>query len=214
MKHRQVAALAAVLLLAELASAANWPRILPFEHLYNFGRPQDMYLNLPIRAANGKLAYILSCASPENPHAPAGNAAHRRQFECRLSLPDARTAADSQLLTGDSGSDREWTNRAGFSWNQVTGECARYPDYGIQRIFRLRNMRLIITLSSVRLLPNAEGNKEYKYQIHSMTVRVQGFYDPSALSPVAMPSKYQEPEPVKAGDFGGPLVCKAPVLKH
>ncbi len=89
MSHRLMLVLAACLSVAELAPAASWPRIQPFDRIYNFPRPQDMYLSLPILAVNGRPAYILECASPENPRARAESFHPTHEFECRLSLPGA-----------------------------------------------------------------------------------------------------------------------------
>ena len=60
MSQKLMVVLAACLLVAGMAHAESWPRIQPFDRLYNFGRPQDMYLSLPILAVNGKSAYTFA----------------------------------------------------------------------------------------------------------------------------------------------------------
>jgi hypothetical protein len=197
--------LAACFLMAELAYAASWPRILPFDRNYNFPRPQDMYLSLPIQAVNGKPIYILECASPENARARAEGFRASYEFECRLSLPGATRAPDNQLLTnGKAGA----ANQAGFNWNQLIGDCYRYPDYGGERILRLRNMRLLITATNVLFSPG-QSSKRF---IQGLTLRVQGSYDPTALGEFAAPSHYEEPKPQTPDQPAGLLNCRKPVV--
>lgn len=206
MSRRMMIVLAACFLMAELAYAASWPRILPFDRNYNFPRPQDMYLNLPIQTVNGKAVYILECASPENARARAEGFHATYELECRLSLPGATLAADNQLLTDSKAGT---VNQAGFNWNQLIGDCYRYPDYGGQRILRLRNMRLIITATNVLFSPIQSS----KRSIQGLTLRVQGFYDPTALGEFAAPSHYEEPKPLAPDQPAGLLNCRKPVVK-
>jgi hypothetical protein len=192
----------------EPAHTASWPRIQPFERSYNFPRPQDMSLSLPILAVNGRPAYILECASPENARARAEDFHPTREFECRLSLPGATRAADSQLLA--EGPGKASLPTTGFNWNQLSGDCYRYPDYGGQRVFRLRDMRLILTVSNVLFSPSSPAGKRY---IQGLTLQVKGFYDPTALSEFPAPSHYDEPKPLAPDQPAGPLDCKTPALK-
>lgn len=204
--------LASCLLAAELAYAASWPRIQPFDQHYNFPRPQDMYLSLPVLAANGRPVYTLECASPESARARAAGFHPAREFECRLSLRGATRAPDDQLLT--DGHSKDSLPTAGFTWNQLAGDCYRYPDYGGQRVFRLRNMRLVITVSNVLFTPELGSGQIHKRSIQGLTVQLQGFYDPAALSEFPAPSRYEQPKPLVASQPGGLLDCKRPVLKH
>jgi hypothetical protein len=204
--------LAACFLVAELAAAESWPRIQPLDHNYNFGRPQDMYLSLPILAVTGKPAYILECASPENARARAESFHYSREFECRLALPGATQAPDTQLLT-DGSSKAGSLSQSGFNWNQLNGDCYRYPDYGGQRVFHLRNLRLLITVSDVRLTPEVRTAQVHNRSLQGLTVHVQASYDPAALSEFPVPSRYQEPKPLLPDQPAGQLDCKKPLLK-
>jgi hypothetical protein len=211
MLRRLMIVLASCFLVAELAYAASWPRIQPFDQHYNFPRPQDMYLSLPVLAVTGRPAYILECASPENARARAQGFRPTREFECRLSLPGATRAPDDQLLTDGSGKAALPT--AGFTWNQLNGDCYRYPDYGGQRIFRLRNMRLVITVSNVLFGSEVRSGQAGKRFIQGLTIHVEGFYDPTALNEFPVPSRYVEPKPLVPDQPAGLLDCKRPVLK-
>jgi hypothetical protein len=212
MSQRLMVVLAACFLVAEVAHAASWPHILQFDREYNFARPQDMYLSLPILAVSGKPAYILECASPESPRARTESFHYTREFECRLALPGATGAPDTQLLTGGA-AKTGLLSQTGFNWNQLNGDCYRYPDYGGQRIFRLRDMRLVITVSNVRFTPEVRTARAYKRSIQGLTLRVQGFYDPGALNEFPAPSRYQEPKPLLPDQPTGQLDCMRPVLK-
>jgi hypothetical protein len=195
-------------------AAGNWPRIQPFDRVYNFGRPQDMYLHLPVLAVTGKPAYVIECASPESERARAAGFRASRQFECRLSLPEATSAAEMQLLAESSRAVPEAANRSVFTWNQLEGDCYRYPDYGGQRVFRLRNLRLIVTLSDVRLGPETRiGNRLYKHSLQGFTIRLQGFFDPATTTEFSVPSPYEPPKALAPNPAMGLADCRAPVRK-
>ena len=213
MSHIMIVVLAVCFLVAEPVLAESWPRIQPVDHSYSFARPQDMYLSLSILTVTGKPAYILECASPENARARAEGFHYTHEFECRLALPGATQAHDSQLLTDGSGKAGS-QNQAGFDWNQLNGDCYRHPDYGAQRTFHLRNIRLIITVSNVRFTPEVHVGQVHKRSIQALTVRVQGFYDPAALREFAAPSRYEEPKPLLPDQPAGLLDCIKPVLRR
>ena len=195
------------------APAANWPRIQPFDRTYSFGRPQDMYARLPVLAMTGKPAYFLECASWESERARAAGFRTSHEFECRLSLPDAKSAAELQLLVSHAAGDS--AGRVDFTWNQLTGDCLRYPDYGGQRIFRLRNLRMTVAVSDVRLGPETRiGNRLYKHSLQGFVLHLQGFYDPAATTEFAAPSRYEPPKALAANPASGLLDCKVPALKH
>ena len=212
MLRRLVIVLACCVLLAGLAHAASWPRIEPFDRSYNFPQPKFMYLSLPILAVSGRPAYILECASPENARARAEGFHFTREFECRLSIPGATRPPDNQLLVESSGKAGS-TSTAGFNWNQLNGDCYRYPEFGAQRIFRLRNMRLVITVSNIIFTPEVHQAQTHKRSIQGLTVHVAGFYDPTALSEFPAPSRYEPPKPLVPDQPAGLLDCRKPVLK-
>jgi hypothetical protein len=191
------------------SESRNWPRIQPFDRTYSFGRPVDMYLHLPLLAVTGKPAYVLECASPESERARAAGFHASQEFECRLSLPGAKTPAEAQLLARPA----EAAPRNAFTWNQLNGDCFRYPDYGAQRIFQLRNLRLVLILSNVRFGPETRiGNRVYKHSLQGFSLRLQGFFDPIATSEFPVPSRYEPPKTL-ASDATGQLDCKVPVLR-
>ena len=195
------------------APAANWPRIQPFDRTYSFGRPQAMYVRLPVLAMTGKPAYFLECASPESDRARSAGFRTSHEFECRLSLPDAKSAAAMQLLAPQP--VPEPAGRAEFTWNQLNGDCLRYPDFGGQRIFHLRNLRLTVTVSDVRFGPETRiGNRLYKHSLQGFVLHLQGFYDPAATTEFAAPSRYEPPKALAADPASGLLDCKVPALKH
>jgi hypothetical protein len=197
-----------------VAESRSWPRIQPFDRIYNFGRPQDMYLRWPVLGATGKPIYFIECASPESEPAPAAGFRARGQFECRLSLPQAASAAEMQLLAEPGHPAPEAAGRAEFTWNQLNGDCYRYPDYGGQRIFHLRNIRLIITVSNVRLGAETRiDGRAYQHSLQGLTIRLQGFFDPAAATEFAAASHYQPPKALAPDPAMGLLDCKVPALK-
>ena len=172
-----------------------------------------MYVRLPVLAMTGKPAYFLECASSESERARAAGFRTSHEFECRLSLPDAKSAADLQLLAPQP--VPEPSGRAEFTWNQLNGDCLRYPDYGGQRIFRLRALRLSVTVSDVRFGPETRiGSRLYQHSLQGFVLHLQGFYDPAATTEFAAPSRYEPPKALAADPASGLLDCKVPALKR
>jgi hypothetical protein len=189
------------------AAAAEWPHIRPFDRSYSFGRPQDMYLRLPLFSATGKQAYVLQCASPEGASTHSAEFHPVHQFECRLS-PEG---SDGQLLARPSKAGPE-SDRSGFTWNQLNVNCYRHPEYGGERTFLLRNLRLIITISNVRLGPESRvGGRSYPHALQSFSVRLQGFYDPAAAGEFPVAGRYDPPRPLAPAEPAGLLDCRNPV---
>jgi hypothetical protein len=173
-----------------------------------------MYLRFMVQGATGKPVYVMECASPESERAHAAGLHVNQQFECRLSLPEAASGAETQLLAESPHGGAESAARSAFTWNQLTGDCFRYKDYGGERVFHLRNIRLIVTLSNVRLGPETRiGNRRYEHSIQSFTIRLQGFFDPTAKTEFAAPSHYEPPKPLSSDPGMGLLDCKVPALR-
>ena len=55
----------------------------------------------------------------------------------------------STLLTDNPHQSRDWESRGRFLADELFGSCARYPEYGAVRHFRLRGMRITLSLADI-----------------------------------------------------------------
>jgi len=113
------------------------------------------------------------------------------EFECSSTEPIMRWGISCGLfpagrdvnLLADSSDPFSRIDRATIFPEQIDGVCADYPDWGAERVFRLRGFRLIVRLNKPQFTPSdwdwyGKGMKQVE-----MSVEVQT--DKSATSPVA-----------------------------
>jgi len=97
-------------------------------------------------------------------------------FECRLSsIPNRDTY--STLFTEDAHQSRDWESRGRFFAASIRGACARIPEFGTHRTFRLRGMR--VGLQIVDPVFDKAGG------LASLKLAVTVTRDPHAQRPVA-----------------------------
>lgn len=174
---------AALLAAAGPLAAGGWPRMAAWEATVAVPDADHPAVRLDIPDAAGRTAYVLSCGNfdSEDPDFD-----YSGDFECRLmsALPDARY---STLLTDNPAQTRDWESRGRFFVEDLVGACARYPDFGAQRGFRLRDMELQLDVQQVRTRQVAGKTRLAALVLH---VRVA---PASVPSPIALPSAYLEP---------------------
>jgi hypothetical protein len=178
--------LAPVLICVVPATAVDeWPPIAPTSASVFFASGQDANFALQIKsAANGSTLYVLECHTFtfEDP-----DFNYSGDFECRLRTV-AGDAGPLGTLLADRKSEREWDTRGRFLREEVEGDCARYPDYGVQRRFRLRGMSLTIALSDLTLAPrkaSPHGSERVAPAFRSFRMTVEVNRDDAATSDIA-----------------------------
>ncbi len=131
-------------------------------------------------------------------------------FECRLFVPRARDWRSGWNLLSDVPEHkriedyRDWDHRGRFLALQLTPSCLKYPDYGATRVFKLRGMRLVLSLDTFVLdvaeLTARATNRRPRPAIKSFTLAVRVTPDSSATSRYARRVRYEEPSCVRRSD--------------
>ncbi len=188
-------------------SSTKWPSIYPIapgEVIFHFSYPFESRRGTTVRTVDEKVSYLLECSL-----GPYGSLEYNYSldFECRLSTqqPDKITYKynnefpaipyDNLLSTGPH-SKGEWNNRGNFSWGELQPTCARYPEYGRIRHFKLRGIDLTLEIKDVKFGPRLKNDPLLTYRkntITELTLEVTARQDLSALSPTAEPTKYLAP---------------------
>jgi len=154
---------------------------------------QDKEFDLPILDVSGNLAYVFRCS-------------YRGRFGIRCGL--FRKNEDINLL-GDSVDPYSGLPRSLLIAEQFYGKCASYPEWGSERTFELRHMRITLSLSRPEFTSGAEYPYRYSEAITNGSLAVRVNPDNSADSPVATPPRYAYwgyiPLPL-------PKACERPVL--
>jgi hypothetical protein len=131
--------------------------------------------DLPIRDVSGRIAYRVECSSV----VPIV----RYGISCGL----FETGNENNLLA-DSRDAYSLINRADIYPEQLEGKCADYPDWGAERLFRLRGFRLIVRMIDPVFISSPEDWGGKGLQRVEMTVEIER--DETASSPVATAPKY------------------------
>jgi hypothetical protein len=190
------------------ADAASWPTIQPFDQSFTFKSPQEMYLRLPIKDVMGKDAYIVECASPLASDERVRGFPYSHDFECRVALPDAKSLPDTQLLALDANIVKEWQSRGGFWWSELMPACQDYPFWGTTRVFRLRHMRITITLSDIDMVPAVKKtDADPYYRLRGLKVSLHGEVDNKANRVFGGYTRYAEPYLMNENEPRGYLNC-------
>jgi hypothetical protein len=99
-----------------------------------------------------------------------------------------------------------------FLAQQLVGDCLNYPGYGAERTFRLRGMRLTLTILDFDL----EKPKHMRSGplIHSFRFKVSVLPDANAIGDYAEPVTFDEPCCKQSkDDLCHSLDCKAPRMR-
>ncbi|MGO8987888.1 MAG: hypothetical protein ACLQGU_22820 [bacterium] len=188
-------------------SPTPWPNIQaipPGEVIFHFSYPFETHADYAIFTTDKNVVYILDCQL--GPYT-SWEYIYSWDFECRLSTekPDTVTHKYNDefpaipydtLLSTDRERSGVWEGRGQFFWGELQPNCAQYPEYGRIRHFRLRGMELTLEVKNVKFGPRCKDDPFLTYRketIIRLDLEVTARQDPSALSPVAEPSKYLNP---------------------
>lgn len=151
----------------------SYPKIRPVERTFEVQSVEKADVVLNIDSEQREPLYTLQCHSAGYVGDPGFD--YSGDFECRLSaLYQPNTY--STLLTEDPDQSRDWESRARFFASDLKGQCAKIPQFGSMRSFRLRGMNLTLQIAR----PNFTDNKLKSLEL-VVTVRP----DETARTPIA-----------------------------
>jgi hypothetical protein len=120
-------------------------------------------------------------------------------LHCRfVSLYSSDSDDVSSLLVEDLPQTADWEGRARFLLNHVVGKCAAIPDWGAERSFLLRRMRILLGVHNVELSGSLQYPGELGGTIRYPEIESYKFIynitpDDNAISPIARKSETSEP---------------------
>jgi len=169
--------------------AQSYPVVRPLQRTFMVPDVSKANVSLDIDSVRGAPLYHLQCH-------PAGYTGdpdfdYSGDFECRLSLI-GQPNTYSTLLTEDAHQSRDWESRGRFFAADLRGACARIPEFGATRSFKLRGMNLTLRITDQKFTESG------KLTSLGLTVRVRP--NPRAQRPIA--------EVVPLPKTGVPAECK------
>jgi hypothetical protein len=125
-----------------------WPTLTPTSRTF----PVDLYaeritIDQPLTDRAGRVVYHFACRGGTERYLDALPGNWVGPLMCTLAEGDL--ASDESLLSEDD--SPAWFSRGQFRAAQLSGACARYPEYGLLRTFRLRGFRLTLEARDVLL---------------------------------------------------------------
>lgn len=177
---------------------SNWPTIRPLSWSGNIDLLGAPTL-ISIQSVDGVILYRLYCSSrlaPPEPEWLTQGDNYGGDFDCLLSDSSPGTpAARATLLNYDPHDLSPYhSNLASFSWSELLGNCWNNPEWGADRTFYLRGMKLRIHVVAVKVEFYKDAKQEKTYPIiRSVTAKISAEPDKNANTELARPPAQSEP---------------------
>jgi hypothetical protein len=116
---------------------------------------QKVEIDFPLSDNAGKVQYLFWCRGGSDQYLATQTVGEDflvGPFSCGLKTGDKNSGRN---LLGEDDSPL-WHTRAQYRYDQLTGKCGDYPEFGRVRTFRLRGFRLTLTASDVKVKPPSE----------------------------------------------------------
>lgn len=169
----------------------SWSTIKPISGETIFTDPTIAILRVDITDNHQKPLYTLACQSgdlDDNDFNFSG------LFQCRLvSLYSKENV--SSLLIENVPQTADWEGRSRFLLNHVIGQCAAIPDWGSERTFLLRRMRIILGVHDLELTGNQQHPKVKSFKFTYKIVP-----DDTVISAIVHKSQISEPRWFASGN--------------
>jgi len=187
------------------ADIRPWPTVRSVQHVFSVPDVQKMNVSLLIRSRTGAPLYRLRCAHPGYADDYSGD------FECRLdTVESGDVRVEGTLLIEDTSQLKAWPSRGRFFTADLIGACARIPEFGATRDFRLRGIKLTLQVLDPVVNTASEGwggPGDPKLKALKLKVTVQP--DPSADRSIAAIVPFPKQAPPQCGIKEGAWVVGA-----
>ena len=193
---------AALIFASQATAAAAWEPMAESSATVRIEPKSDrISIELPLVDRLGRQRYVLWCEGGSEKYldrlSDTTGINYVAPLMCVLNEGNKRSEA-SLLAEDDVG---PWHTRGQFAWEQLTGECGRYPEYGRVRHFRLRGFVLTLEAADPVLV---DGH------LSAFDLRISVKNDPTATSSMAARAAYLPPagdcSVVRAGNE--PRMCR------
>ncbi len=188
-----------------------WPAVRPLQGSHHFIDHRDMKAKFQIEGIDGTPLYLLECYINAYDYAHGQrNFDYGGDFECRLTslYPEEWHKQYRTLLTDNKHAIRDWDSRGVFMIEEMSGNCADYPEYGRLRHFKLRGMNLTLEVKDFQVeLGSRERNAPwYRDRIKELAFEISVTPDPKATSEIAEPTGLARPPAVNDCTWSWPTV--------
>jgi hypothetical protein len=129
---------------AACLGAQSYPAVMPLHRNFDVPDIGKANVSLDIKSVEGIPLYKLQCHSAG--YTGDHDFDYSGDFECRLSSVGEHDTY-STLLTEDANQSRDWESRGRFFSADLRGACARVPEFGAIRNFKLRGMDLSLQIT-------------------------------------------------------------------
>jgi hypothetical protein len=132
---------------SDTASVA-WPTVKPFTQSFPVDLMSErIVIDVPITDQAGAVVYRFACRGGDVAYLDSLGENWVGPLMCTLAAGDRAT--EESLLSEDGSA--AWHSRGQFRREELVGDCAKYPEFGIHRSFRLRGFRLTLDAQNVVL---------------------------------------------------------------
>ena len=180
-----------VLCLSSICFGQSWPEVMPVSGEMVFTDPTKASIQAKVIGINREALYTLVCQSGDLDDKDFNFSG---LFHCRLVSHYSKENVSS-LFVENLPQTADWQGRSRFLLNQVVGKCATMPDWGAERTFRLRRMRVVLGIHNVEL----GGNQQHP-EVKSFKFTYKIVPDDEAVSSIALKSEISEPGWFPSGD--------------
>jgi hypothetical protein len=177
----------------------DWPVIRAFTKTVLIPKASEASLIAELVDMNGKPVYRLECHTAAYEGDPGFD--YSGDFECRLVSLYSKDAY-STLLTDNPQQSRDWESRGRFLVEELVGKCRSYPEYGATRHFRLRGMKITLSLREIRLsgMSTTKSDGGSRPKLVSFRFNVSAQIDRTATSEIAEPVPFLNPPFARTDD--------------
>ena len=191
--------LVVVIALNTSAKAKSWPAIKPtfWSGTMDLLGPPTVIV---IPTTTAKVTYRLYCstrlAAPE-PEWLTGGDSYGGDFECLLTdTTPGVNATRATLLNYDAEDSSPYHfNLGSFDWSAIVGTCRNDRQWGSDRAFTLRGMKLRIRVTDFKVESYNDPKQKATYPIiRWVTAEISAKPDAAAHNSLARPPRYNEPK--------------------
>jgi len=166
--------------------ARTWPDVQSLEESFAISDPAKAVVRTLVRDRKGAPIYLFVCRTGDDESVAKVN--YAGDLDCRL-IPAELGEVEQNLLV-EAPNLAAWYSRGRMFARELAGDCARYPEYGRVRNFRLRGLHLTMIFEDVVF---ANLQTDAPTSLASYTLHVRVVRDPTARRSIAESSGYLDP---------------------
>jgi hypothetical protein len=166
--------------------STQWPVVQRLDQSFTISDPNRAVVKTFILGTHGESLYLFICRTGDDES--VSNVNYAGDIDCRL-IPAELGEVERNLLV-EAPNLSAWYSRGRMFARELQADCATYPEYGRERHFRLRGLRLTMNFDDLRFAPpRADGSP----RLASYILRLRVDPDATARGSIAESSGYLDP---------------------